>query len=214
MMRVNDRCNFRSKYLFSLSSLVFIITIIVYAIVYFQVQTDISKKNYSFDWHLLPYYSFASQSPRTTPISFDDEKLSPIEERFKKRLDTVRRFCAGKPRHVRPFAEDNPYNYIELYDYYETNIFVCSPPKAASTTLDNFLINEILKPMCKDSNYSMGRPQTRDRHQIKESTLFESINNLDRIKILISREPLSRILSCWYNKFSGIMGKSQVRVSG
>ena len=206
--------SFRSKYFRCLTSLVFIISIIVYVIVYFQVKAHVSIKFHNIDWNLL-YYQFANQPQNTTKTTTiaSDENLGPIEQRFKQRLDNLRRFCVGKPRQDMPYPEDNPYNYIELYDYYEANIFVCSPPKAASTTLDDFVIKQFIKPMCRKSNYSMERSATRNRHRMKETTTFESINKLDRMKILITREPLSRVLSCWYDKFSGLMGGSHVQVS-
>ena len=180
----------------------------ILAIVLIQIKLHNLTKFNQIPWDLISFKPNDIQMTNDTT----NGHLTAIERRFKQRLDTVRRFCTGKPRQHSPHAEDNPFNVLELYDYYEANIFVCSPPKAASTTLDEYLIDKILKPMCKNSNYSMVRRVTKTRHRINETMKFESVNELDRVRILIVREPLSRILSCWYNKFSGLMGNSQVRV--
>ena len=163
---------------------------------------------FSFIFAVLPFNN-------VDPVSMKGVSLSEhlIEIRFKQRLDTLRRFCVNKPRHQSLYSEDNPYNYIELYDYYEANVFVCSPPKAASTTLDFLIIDKFIKPICKNSNYSMGSWDTRNRHRIHGNTTFESINKMRRKKVLITRDPLARLVSFWYDKLSGLMKPNKIQVS-
>ena len=205
-MWVENRCNYlHSNFL---GSIAIITALTVYGVLYFQISDHVTVNFQSINWNLF-YKHWHSRFLNTANTTLN---LSPIEQRFKQRLKTLQQFCAGRPRQDMPYPEDNPFNYIELYDYYEANIFVCSPPKAASTTLDNYVIDNFIKPVCESSNITMERSATRNRHRMKETTTFESINKLDRMKILITREPLSRILSCWYDKFSGLMGGSHVQV--
>ena len=203
------RTMLRSKNLPWLIILVFIPFIGLMICIHKQALTP-NSNNYV--WHksnLQVEFLSSMDSSESTKSS----NLNPIEQRFLQRLERVRRFCAGRPRQDSPYPEDNPYNYIELYDYYEANMFVCTPPKAASTTLDEFVLNKFLKPIYKGLNVTMSRVNARKRHRINGTTTFENLNKLKRMKILITREPLSRVLSCWYDKFSGLMGESRVQVS-
>ena len=132
---------------------------------------------------------------------------TPIEIRFKQRREILKKFCAehrNSTKRDRPSIEEQPFAAFEFFTYKEANVFFCSPPKTASTLLDNFLITKFLAPEDRQNREIV---HEKRRFQFQS---FENIQKVKALKFMVTREPLDRLLSCWYDKFSGLMEENLV----
>ena len=84
---------------------------------------------------------------------------------------------------------------------YKSNGQLFSPPKAGSTTLDTFLV----KNFVHIDNGTTGINWASKAHFSHRYPLrsFSQVNKLKLVKFMITRDPLDRLVSCWYDKFSG-----------
>ena len=83
-----------------------------------------------------------------------------------------------------------------------------SPPKTGTTTLDNFITdalnlkNDTLeKKKGKKINWAS---HNHFAHRVKVMEDFENFNKFEGVTFMVTRNPLDRLLSCWYDKFSGL----------
>ena len=191
----------------------FISSIVASAMSYFFFTIVTHAGNVE-QWANISLSSITSFWPIAVEQGEKDEKQlkrEEIEKRFQHRMETMKAYCRNRPKRQRPTFEENPYNTFEHFNFSEANLMVCSPPKVASTTLDYFLIKEFIKPQ-QSMSMVIYRSAMRDKHRLMVKH-FDVLNNMTQVKVLIVRDPLDRVLSCWYDKFSGLMGQNYVHVS-
>ena len=127
-------------------------------------------------------------------------------QRFENRNDLLADRCQNQKRHT-AIVDYGGTNVVwnEFFHYQQGNVFFCSPPKTGTTTLDNYVVELFDLIGNKSDTKTNWASRAHFGNRLKKTT-FSEVNVLatSHISFMTVRNPLERLLSCWYDKFSGL----------
>ena len=145
-----------------------------------------------------------STDPETNPW-YEDESTTP--DYNGQRQQVLKEACENREMTKFPYETGNPNaTHHEFFKYIDANVFFCSPPKSGSTSLDNYIVDVL---NLTDGNKSINWASVAHfAHRLNVKSL-EEFENFTGVTFMIARNPLDRLLSCWYDKFSGLKEKQE-----
>lgn len=154
----------------------------------------------------MPFHGAATDNAAFLKGNSSFDPILQEKIKFHRRQSLLHQFCYSNLKRTEMNAADLRITFSEHFYYPEANVYFCSLPKTGTTTLDSFFQKRFFKNSTTKRKRSIfyEENQMHKLHRFNFSK-FQSVNSLEIIKFLVARDPLDRIFSCWYNKFSGLI---------